>query len=420
MPDTYDRHGPRDRHLRVGDAEREAVAGILRAQYVAGRLDSSEFEQRLERCLAAKTYADLDTLLTDFPGLEQPPRRRRPLVLWRLWPVPLLPVAVVAAIVLSGGHALFLVDPARLLLRRPAAALGPPRRLGLRARRALGRPARDRGRQAAGERLQRRPVGAPCSGFSSVTVSVATRGSATSVSSAASADASGTPTLRPVFCDSGASVKSMTSTSKWTAMRSELGRQRGERLLGRLAGIRDQRGGRRGGDRRAGRSARAPTRSPGDSSKPSSDSSAGCSGSAGTSSGTVSSSPSRCATPIQSSAPSVRARRRVHVAVHVEVEQAVAGRRRERADGAEADRAVAAEHQREPRRRPSAAATASATASMVPAAAATFCARGDARSGAQRQGVVSPRSCTWTPRSARSRSRPMSRSACGVRSCPGA
>ena len=55
MPDTYDRHGPRDRHLRVGDAEREAVAGILRAQYVAGRLDSDEFEQRLERCLAAKT-----------------------------------------------------------------------------------------------------------------------------------------------------------------------------------------------------------------------------------------------------------------------------------------------------------------------------------------------------------------------------
>ena len=53
MSDTYDRHGPRDRRLRVGDAEREAVADILRAQYVAGRLDSGEFEGRLERCLAA-------------------------------------------------------------------------------------------------------------------------------------------------------------------------------------------------------------------------------------------------------------------------------------------------------------------------------------------------------------------------------
>ncbi len=31
--------------------------------------------------------------------------------MWRLWPVPLLPLAVVAAIVLSGGHALFLAIP---------------------------------------------------------------------------------------------------------------------------------------------------------------------------------------------------------------------------------------------------------------------------------------------------------------------
>ena len=109
MTDTYDRHGPRDRRLRVGDTEREAVADLLRAQYVAGRLDTGEFEQRLERCLAAKTYADLDALLADFHGLEAPPRRRPPR--WRLWPVPLLPVALVAAIVLSGGRALFLAIP---------------------------------------------------------------------------------------------------------------------------------------------------------------------------------------------------------------------------------------------------------------------------------------------------------------------
>jgi hypothetical protein len=108
--DTYDRQGPRDRQLRVGDTEREAVADILRAHYVAGRLDSGEFEHRLERCLAAKTYADLDGLLTDFPGAQAPAHRRR-FAMWRLWPVPLLPVAVVAAIVLSGGRALFLAIP---------------------------------------------------------------------------------------------------------------------------------------------------------------------------------------------------------------------------------------------------------------------------------------------------------------------
>ena len=42
----YDRRrGPRDRRLRVGDTEREAVAEILRQAHVAGRLDSTEFEE---------------------------------------------------------------------------------------------------------------------------------------------------------------------------------------------------------------------------------------------------------------------------------------------------------------------------------------------------------------------------------------
>ena len=181
MPDTYDRHGPRDRRLRVGDAEREAVAGILRAQYVAGRLDSGEFEQRLERCLAAKTYADLDALLTDFPGLDAPPRRRRAPAMWRLWPVPLLPA--------RGGRGdrpqrrtrAVPGDPAGVLLRRPAAALGSARRLGLRAAGvALGAPsARRRPPGRATNSSSVEPSAAPCSGFSSVTVTVATRGSAT-------------------------------------------------------------------------------------------------------------------------------------------------------------------------------------------------------------------------------------------------
>ena len=70
----YDRRsGPRDRHLRVGDVEREAAADTLRGHYVQGRLDGDEFQQRLERCLAAKTYADLDPLFTDLPGPEGPP-----------------------------------------------------------------------------------------------------------------------------------------------------------------------------------------------------------------------------------------------------------------------------------------------------------------------------------------------------------
>ena len=45
--------------------------------------------------------------------------------MWRLWPVPLLPLALIAAIVLSGGHALFLVIPLVFFCVRAAAAVGP-------------------------------------------------------------------------------------------------------------------------------------------------------------------------------------------------------------------------------------------------------------------------------------------------------
>src|SRR5262249_60782807 len=72
----YDRRrGPRDRGLRVGDKEREAVSEILRERHLEGRLDNDEFQSRLERCLAAKTYAELDQLIADFPAAEAEERR---------------------------------------------------------------------------------------------------------------------------------------------------------------------------------------------------------------------------------------------------------------------------------------------------------------------------------------------------------
>ena len=116
MPATndnrYDRRGgPRDRRLRVGDSEREAVGEILRQQHLDGRLDSDEFQERLERCLAAKTYAELDELVADFPGAEAEQGRggrawQRP-----PWPLALLPLALIAAIALSGGHLVWLAFP---------------------------------------------------------------------------------------------------------------------------------------------------------------------------------------------------------------------------------------------------------------------------------------------------------------------
>jgi Domain of unknown function (DUF1707) len=53
--------------LRVGDAEREAVAAELREHYAQGRLSLDDFQHRLDAALAAKTRSDLDQLISDLP-----------------------------------------------------------------------------------------------------------------------------------------------------------------------------------------------------------------------------------------------------------------------------------------------------------------------------------------------------------------
>ena len=105
-------NGPRDRSLRVGDRERDAVTEILRKRHLEGRLDSDEFQARLERCLAAKTYAELDKLIADFPREAAGRRRAGQPWRWRIWPLPFVfvPLAVIAAIVV-GGHLAWLAIP---------------------------------------------------------------------------------------------------------------------------------------------------------------------------------------------------------------------------------------------------------------------------------------------------------------------
>jgi len=104
--------GPRNRSLRVGDKERDAVSEILRQRHVEGRLDADEFQARLDRCLAAKTYAELDELLTDLPREDEERGRREQPWTWRPWPLPflLLPVALIAAIAV-GAHLAWLALP---------------------------------------------------------------------------------------------------------------------------------------------------------------------------------------------------------------------------------------------------------------------------------------------------------------------
>jgi hypothetical protein len=56
--------------LRIGDAEREAVAAELREHYANGRLTHDEFSHRLDAAFAAKTQRDLQRITSDLPHVR--------------------------------------------------------------------------------------------------------------------------------------------------------------------------------------------------------------------------------------------------------------------------------------------------------------------------------------------------------------
>ncbi|WP_079185095.1 DUF1707 SHOCT-like domain-containing protein [Streptomyces uncialis] len=59
--------------LRAADADRERVAEILRDAVAEGRLDMTEFEERLEATYAARTYGELEPITQDLPALGSAP-----------------------------------------------------------------------------------------------------------------------------------------------------------------------------------------------------------------------------------------------------------------------------------------------------------------------------------------------------------
>lgn len=67
--------------LRVSDADREGAASRLREHYAAGRLDSSEFEERLQAIYAARTESELESLSADLPALPPKPPSTRELLM---------------------------------------------------------------------------------------------------------------------------------------------------------------------------------------------------------------------------------------------------------------------------------------------------------------------------------------------------
>ena len=59
-------------NVRVGDADREAVAAQLREHYADGRLTLEELNERLDQTFAATTRADLNTVTLDLPQAMRP------------------------------------------------------------------------------------------------------------------------------------------------------------------------------------------------------------------------------------------------------------------------------------------------------------------------------------------------------------
>lgn len=93
----------RDPNLRASDTDREATADRLRRHHTEGRIDSEEFQERIDRCYSAKTLGELDQLVADLPSESRGGAGRR--VSWRLWPIPLVPVlCVILAVSVAGWH----------------------------------------------------------------------------------------------------------------------------------------------------------------------------------------------------------------------------------------------------------------------------------------------------------------------------
>ncbi len=65
-------------HLRAADTDREAVATALGQHMAAGRLTLAEYDERVARSWAARTYGELAELTADLPRPAAPHPRPAP------------------------------------------------------------------------------------------------------------------------------------------------------------------------------------------------------------------------------------------------------------------------------------------------------------------------------------------------------
>ncbi|PIE97278.1 MAG: hypothetical protein CR979_04130, partial [Propionibacterium sp.] len=63
-----------DPNQRVGDEDRDAAVAALREHTAAGRLDMTEFDDRMTKALQARTFHDLNILFRDLPNTSNTPK----------------------------------------------------------------------------------------------------------------------------------------------------------------------------------------------------------------------------------------------------------------------------------------------------------------------------------------------------------
>lgn len=56
------------RKIRASDSDRDRVVEVLNVAFSEGRLSKDEYDGRLENALSARTYGDLDRIVTDLPA----------------------------------------------------------------------------------------------------------------------------------------------------------------------------------------------------------------------------------------------------------------------------------------------------------------------------------------------------------------
>jgi Domain of unknown function (DUF1707) len=97
--------------LRAGDMDREQVAERLRHAATEGRLLTDELEERLAAAFSAKTYGELDAIVSDLPMTEVGRRRHSGMPIRARAGMAMVLAVSVAVVVVSalgfafGGHA---------------------------------------------------------------------------------------------------------------------------------------------------------------------------------------------------------------------------------------------------------------------------------------------------------------------------